>query len=181
MRNAKISLLVATVLAFAWPAFAQQKGHGPDHQKPPYAEMVARPIKALSSDQIADLKAGRGMGLSLPAELNGYPGPKHVSELSDQLGLSAQQRQTTAILIEAMSKEAIASGAELIALETKLETLFADRTASKARVRVVIDRIGAVQANLRYVHLKSHLAMHAAMTPEQTRRYAVLRGYGPAK
>jgi hypothetical protein len=41
---------------------------------------------------IADLKAGRGMGLALPAELNGYLGPIHVLELSDKLGLSAEQK-----------------------------------------------------------------------------------------
>jgi hypothetical protein len=32
------------------------------------------------------------MGLALPAELNGYPGPIHVLELSDKLGLSAEQK-----------------------------------------------------------------------------------------
>ncbi len=44
----------------------------------PYAEMKDRAIKALSEQQIADLKGGKGMGLALPAELNGYPGPMHV-------------------------------------------------------------------------------------------------------
>jgi hypothetical protein len=32
-----------------------------------YAGMQTRPIKALSEQQIADLKAGRGMGLALAA------------------------------------------------------------------------------------------------------------------
>jgi hypothetical protein len=41
----------------------------------PYSGMQTRPIKALSDQQVADLKAGRGMGLALAAELNGYPGP----------------------------------------------------------------------------------------------------------
>jgi hypothetical protein len=54
--------------------------------------MQTRPIKALSEQQVADLQAGRGMGLALPAELNGYPGPAHVLELADKLGLSADQR-----------------------------------------------------------------------------------------
>jgi len=44
----------------------------------PYAGMQMRSIKALSDQQIADLAAGRGMGLALAAELNGYPGPSHV-------------------------------------------------------------------------------------------------------
>ena len=47
--------------------------------------MQTRSIKALSDQQIADLGAGRGMGLALAAELNGYPGPSHVLELADKL------------------------------------------------------------------------------------------------
>jgi hypothetical protein len=43
-----------------------------DHH--PYAGMQERGIKGLSDEQIADLRDGRGMGLALPAELNGYPG-----------------------------------------------------------------------------------------------------------
>src|SRR5919107_1454461 len=42
--------------------------------------MLGRPVKSLSEQQVADLRAGRGMGLALPAELNGYPGPMHVLE-----------------------------------------------------------------------------------------------------
>ena len=33
----------------------------------PYAGMQTRPLKALSEDQLADLKEGRGMGLALAA------------------------------------------------------------------------------------------------------------------
>jgi hypothetical protein len=33
----------------------------------------------------ADLKAGRGMGIALPAELNGNPGPAHLLEIGNQL------------------------------------------------------------------------------------------------
>ncbi len=65
------SLVVAIILSFvASVALAQS----------PYAGMQTRPIKALSDQQITDLKAGRGMGLALHAELNGYPGPAHVLE-----------------------------------------------------------------------------------------------------
>ena len=58
----------------------------------PYAGMQTRSIKALSEQQVADLGAGRGMGLALAAELNGYPGPSHVLELADKLNLSTDQR-----------------------------------------------------------------------------------------
>jgi hypothetical protein len=49
-------------------------------------------VRVLSDQQIADLRAGRGMGLALPAELNGYPSPVHVLELGDQLKLTKDQR-----------------------------------------------------------------------------------------
>ena len=57
------------------------------HQHSPYAGQEARDIKALSLEEIADLAAGRGMGLALAAELNGYPGPRHVLDLAPELGL----------------------------------------------------------------------------------------------
>lgn len=69
------------VIAFLTPALAWAET--------PYAGMQSRPIKALSDQQLSDLRAGRGMGLALAAELNGYPRPSHVLELANQLGLSS--------------------------------------------------------------------------------------------
>ena len=71
----------------------------------PYAGLQTRPIKALSDQQVADLKAGRGMGLALAAELNGYPGPSHLLELAVQLGLSDPQKTRIQGLFEAMKAE----------------------------------------------------------------------------
>ena len=48
---------------------------GPGFAQTPYAGMQKRPIKALSEQQVADLGAGRGMGLALAAELNAIPAP----------------------------------------------------------------------------------------------------------
>src|SRR5450755_3168536 len=86
----------------------------------PYAGMQTRPIKALSDQQIADLRAGRGMGLALAAELNGYPGPSHVLELADKLGLSDAQRSQVRSMFEAMKTETIPIGERLIAQEAAL-------------------------------------------------------------
>src|SRR5579883_151022 len=71
----------------------------------PYAGLEARPVKALSDEQIADLKAGRGMGLALAAELNGYPGPRHLLDLADQLSLTPAQRAEVQRLFDAMAAE----------------------------------------------------------------------------
>jgi hypothetical protein len=53
-------------------------------QHAPYAGMQTRPVKALTEQQLADLKAGRGMGLALAAELNGYPGPAPTTRITSK-------------------------------------------------------------------------------------------------
>ena len=70
----------------------------------PYAGSQARDIKALSPAQIAQLRAGEGMGLALAAELNGYPGPRHVLDLGAELGLTDAQRARFQQLFDAMKR-----------------------------------------------------------------------------
>jgi Spy/CpxP family protein refolding chaperone len=146
----------------------------------PYAGLQTRSLKALSDEQVADLKAGRGMGLALAAELNGYPGPKHVLELEKELNLTETQRQSTQRLYDAMTAEAVPLGQRLIAAETDLDRQLSDRTVSGASLAVATATIGATQGELRAAHLKYHLAMMEVLTPEQIRRYGELRGYGAA-
>ena len=144
----------------------------------PYAGLEQRAVKALSEQQIADLRAGRGMGLALPAELNGYPGPSHVLENADALGLSAEQRERTKGLFEAMKAEAVPVGGRLIEQEAKLDRLFADREITPSTLGAVTEEIGMTQARLRQTHLKYHLAMMDVLSPVQVERYRELRGYG---
>jgi hypothetical protein len=143
----------------------------------PYAGMEARPIKALSEQQVADLKAGRGMGLALVAELNGYPGPSHLLELADQLGLSNAERNTVRGLFEAMKAETIPIGERLIAQETALDKLFAEHKVTPETLAVATAEIGGTQAKLRDAHLRYHLSTVALLQPSQIKRYAELRGY----
>src|ERR1700752_4287969 len=104
-----------------WPLIASIAFVTSVHAQTPYAGMQTRPIKALSEQQLADLGAGRGMGLALAAELNGYPGPAHVLELADRLELSADQRVRVQALFDAMTAEAVPLGAKLIEQETDLD------------------------------------------------------------
>ena len=76
----------------------------------PYAGLQTRPLKALSGEDLADLREGRGMGLALAGELNGYPGPKHVLELARELNLTEAQRARTQELFDAMKAEAVPLG-----------------------------------------------------------------------
>lgn len=58
----KFILILGLSLSASTPVFSQT----------PYSGMQTREVKALSNQQAADLQAGRGMGLALAAELNGY-------------------------------------------------------------------------------------------------------------
>jgi hypothetical protein len=100
----------------------------------PYAGLQNRSIKTLSDQQIADLNAGRGMGLALAAELNGYPGPLHAIELASDLRLSPEQVGKLKALFEVMKAETIPLGASLILQERDLNDDFANHTVTLASV-----------------------------------------------
>ena len=144
----------------------------------PYAGMQTRTVKALSDQQVSDLNAGRGMGLALAAELNGYPGPSHVLELADKLGLSPDQRRQVQELFESMKSEAQPLGSRLIEQETDLDRQFASRSITPESLKASTASIAVTQGSLRETHLKYHLSTAAILNAEQMRRYAELRGYG---
>jgi len=144
----------------------------------PYAGFEARPIKALAPEQVADLRAGRGMGLALPAELNGWPGPLHALELAEALGLDAAQRAAIEAQHAAMRREAIAAGEAVIEAEAALDALFARGQPSPEAIAAATEAAGRAHGALRAVHLRWHLATSATLTPAQRARYAELRGYG---
>jgi hypothetical protein len=162
-----------------WVLIALTVGTAPSlgQSQQPYAGLEGRSIKALSEQQIADLRASRGMGLALAAELNGYPGPMHVLELADSLDLSDQQRAKTQELFTAMKAEAIPLGERLIAQEADLDKQFANKTITPVSLAAATDAIGTTHAALRQAHLKYHLSTVEVLTPAQVQRYAELRGY----
>src|SRR5437660_4697834 len=144
----------------------------------PYAGMQTRSIKALSEQQMADLSAGRGMGLALAAELNGYPGPVHVLELADKLDLSPDQRASIQRLFDSMKVEAVPLGFRLIEQEADLDKQFAGHTVTPEMLRSSTAAVAATQGILRETHLKYHLFTAGVLSPGQMQRYAELRGYG---
>jgi Spy/CpxP family protein refolding chaperone len=144
----------------------------------PYAGQEQRSIKALSEEEIRDLREGRGMGLAKAAELNSYPGPLHVLQLGDQLGLSDAQRKATESLKTSMRDRAQAIGGKIIEAERNLDLAFANGRIDPTLLRSQITAIASLQSELRMVHLEAHLSQRPVLTPEQISRYDTLRGYG---
>lgn len=174
----KRTLLAVALAAAALPALAQHTHvHGGQAPLSPYAGMQDRAIKALSPQQLDELRVGKGMGYAMPAELNGYPGPAHTLELAGPLGLSESQRRETQALFDEMQAEAIAAGKAVIASETALDRLFSSGTAEPESVRSATAEAARAHGELRAVHLRYHLRMRELLTPAQTAKYAELRGY----
>jgi Spy/CpxP family protein refolding chaperone len=163
----KVSGLAAMMLA-AFSASAQSG---------PYAGQQQRDIKSLPAAEVAQLLAGEGMGLAKAAELNGYPGPAHVLEHADALALTPEQKQASQVLMDRHMERARRLGATLVVAERALDQAFAGRQIDEASLARLTAEIGAMQAQLREEHLRTHLAQTAILSAGQIRQYAQLRGY----
>ena len=121
------------------------------------------------------IENGEGFGMALAADRNGYPGPKHILELREQLGLTPAQQAQAQQLFDRMRADALAAGRKLLDKESELERHFASAAAGTARVRRLLEESAGLRAELRWVHLSAHLAARDLLTSEQRARYHALR------
>ena len=143
----------------------------------PYAGQQRRDIKALSRDDIDGLLDGAGMGYARAAELNGYPGPRHVLDLAEALDLTREQRDRVQASFDAMQRSARALGRQYIDTETALERAFATGSVDGLSLAALTRDSALVEAQLRSAHLNAHLEMMDVLEPAQIARYLTLRGY----
>jgi hypothetical protein len=163
---------LVTVLLLGTPAAAQLPLTSP-YQPGPSG------LRGLSESEIAELRAGAGMGLARAAELNSYPGPRHVLDAVDAGRLPASPDQVARIreIFDRMRDDARRLGADILLEEQHLEAAFQATAITEADLRVRVDRIATLQGQLRAVHLRAHLATRAVLSPAQVARYNELRGY----
>lgn len=131
----------------------------------------------VSSERSADYLSGAGMGYAKPAELNHFPGPMHVLELADRLGLSGEQRIKTQELMDQHKSQARAIGAELVQSERALEGLFKKGVVDEAALARAVRETAALEGEYRLSHLETHRRMRSLLTEEQIKRYDSLRGH----
>lgn len=77
-----------------------------------------------------------------------------------------------------MHRDAVTIGEKIVTLERELDDRFASSAANADSLRPLLDRIGSLHAQLRFVHLQAHLETRALLSPTQIATYAELRGYG---
>ncbi len=142
-----------------------------------YSGQEKREIKSLSQNQVAGYLNAKGMGLAKAAELNHYPGPKHVLELSAELNLSNEQVQKTKGFYNEMHKAASELGKLYIQKEKELDRWFEKESVDEAGLNLLVLEIGKIKSKIRFAHLKAHLQMQGMLSPEQISKYDTLRGY----
>lgn len=169
-------ILLATVLLFFSGACNQsqvEKSH--DHS--PYSGQENRALKGLSDSDIAGYRNGEGMGLAKTAELNGFPGPKHVLENASALDLTPEQKIAVEQTFQKMKNQAVDLGKQIIESETELDALFAQNKIESLILDERTRSIAKLQGDLRKTHLEAHLEMMKILSPEQIRKYKEIRGY----
>jgi Spy/CpxP family protein refolding chaperone len=174
MKNIRTTLLALTLAAL--PAAAQQ--HDPTRHAAPAPAADQKSAEAahhafLAAERGA-IERGEGFGMGMAADQAGYPGPRHILEWKEQLKLGSEQETAVRALMAQMKEKAIPLGKQILAAEERLSQMFR-QGRSEAELREETNRIGALRAELRWVHLSTHLAARKLLTAEQNAAYMRLR------
>jgi len=145
----------------------------------PYVPLLDSPIRGLNPDEILELETGAGAGFARAAELNGYPGPRHILDLQSKLGLSQNQLAQVQQLYDDMNAQARKLGVEILQLEAELELAFRNGTIDESSLETTVSVLAEKYGELRLLHLHTHLEAIQFLTPHQLALYDQLRGYSP--
>jgi len=143
----------------------------------PYVDQAESPVRGLSAQEIDDLLNGRGAGYARTAELNSYPGPRHVLDLKQELSLSPSQAAAIDTVFEDMQGEAQRIGKLIVDKEASLSRAFAAEAIAPEILGQRTQDLAALYGELRTTHLEAHLDITPLLSAEQIERYDELRGY----
>lgn len=124
-------------------------------------------LSGVSEQEKEMLLKGSGLGAGMIAMMNGYPGPKHVLEMGDELELTAAQRESIGTIYGKVKAESVKLGTELVEKDEALAALFTTGSVSTKDVEKQSREIGELQGRLRAAHLNAHVQTHAELTPAQ--------------
>ena len=174
------AMLVAISLVSS-PAVAQEHGEsdgdmGGKHQMHGQAEGGMQGMGGVSAQEKEALLKGAGLGAGMIAMMNGYPGPKHVLEMGDELELTAAQRESIGTIYGKVKAESVKYGTELVEKDEELAALFASGSVSTDKVEKLSRDIGELQGRVRAEHLNAHVETFDALTPAQREMLAEMQG-----
>lgn len=149
------------------PLLGASRQHGRGHQHDGSQGQGHLETQRCAEQFDAVVRQGQGFGMAFAADQHGYPGPLHILELREALGLTPQQERRARSLMEAMFAESRPQGAALLLAEARLRALFESKTATEPSLRALVAEIERLRGELRLVHLLSHLSGRDLLSEEQ--------------
>jgi hypothetical protein len=120
---------------------------------------------------------GDGMGMARAAELNHYPGPRHVLDLASQVQLSEAQRKKVQEIYNHMHGEAVRLGKMILQKEEALDYTLKKVEVDPNKLKTLVMETARLRGELRLVHLLAHLEMKRVLSQGQIEMYDELQGY----
>lgn len=176
-------IAIAISLVSVTKVLAQQHQHDAQHNnfRSPYVEQLDSPVRGLSFEEVDNLLNGQGAGYARTAELNGYPGLRHVLDLSSQLNLSFQQEKEIQAAFEQMKSQVKSIGETIVSKEQKLSKAFASREITNTELEKQTSELAELYGELRKTHLQAHLQINPLLSTKQIKKYNQIRGYEVAE
>ena len=168
--------LLAWISLFAVTSSSAMAQH--THAASPYAHTQSSEFSTLTPREVRELRNGEGMGLARAAELNRFPGPRHLLELKSELDLSQIQVARIEAIRNKMKTRAVAKGEEILRAERHLAGLFASGRPTVTELNRMTEHLGIMRGQLQAIHLVAHIESARHLTAEQIKDYDRLRGYG---
>lgn len=172
---AAMSGLFGAIGVFAIASTSAPAQHA--HKASPYAHARSAEVSSLTPDEVRELRNGEGMGLARAAELNRFPGPRHLLDLRSELDLDHAQIGRIEAIHEKMRTRAIAKGEDILEAELHLANLFASGRPAAADVRRITGHLGIMRGELQAIHLIAHIESTRELRSGQIEDYDRLRGY----
>ena len=147
------------------------------HEPSSHAHSRGTEVSSLTDEEVRALRHGEGMGLARAAELNHFPGPRHLLELASELGLGDDQIHRIRAIHDQMKSQAVAKGEDIIMAESHLADLFASGEPSAREMERITGHLGAMRGQLQAIHLLAHIEATRELSAVQVSEYDRLRGY----
>lgn len=97
----------------------------------------------------------------------GHHGKKHFEKMIKELNLTKEQQEKAKALKEARKGKMKASMEKMRPLHEELRTLLEADKVDMSKVRTQLEKIAALQVDLRLSHIEGRLEFEAILTPEQ--------------
>ncbi len=136
---------------------------------------AAAPLLAQIPPDRDALLNGDSEGMAAYAASNGYPSPKDVLDLAEELGLSAKQKYDIREMADEIRTRARVLGKMIVKVEEELHFSFNSGMIGQESVEEDAESIGKMRGTLRGIHLSAYLKTKEILTEKQFAAFTRLR------